>query len=97
MNKLTAKTRKAVAKYGFDACLKAYLMSREGEGANTISHTCAPTIRTTNQADAAINAGREISHAVVDRMRALLSCKALNPTMTYDEVVREIDKENAAA
>lgn len=61
MNKLTAKTRKAIEKYGFDACVKAYIMNLDGEGASTIAFTGPVTIKTTRQADAAINAGREIA------------------------------------
>jgi hypothetical protein len=35
-------------------------MNRMGDGANTISQIGPETIKTTRQADAAINAGREI-------------------------------------
>ena len=54
------KTKKAIAKYGESACVKAFHMNKMGEGAHTISLTGPETITTTRQADAAINAGREI-------------------------------------
>jgi hypothetical protein len=57
---LSKHTLNAIAKYGRDACLTAYKMNAEGEGASTIAVTGPATIRTTRQADAAINAGRDI-------------------------------------
>jgi hypothetical protein len=56
----STKTLKAIAKYGESACVKSFHMNRMGEGANTISQIGPETIKTTRQADAAINAGREI-------------------------------------
>lgn len=54
----------AIRKHGESACLKAFHMNKMGECANTIAKTCPfDTIRTTRQADAAINAGREIYEA----------------------------------
>jgi len=49
---------KAFNKYGAEACRKAYQMNVEGFGARGISYECAATIKTTRQADAAINAWR---------------------------------------
>lgn len=58
---LSSKTLKAIRLYGADACRKAFQMNERGEGANTIANTIPfATIRTTQQADAAINAGREL-------------------------------------
>jgi len=56
----SAKTQTAISKYGKEACILAYKMNLRGNGARTIAAECAITIRTTNQADAAINAGREL-------------------------------------
>lgn len=58
---MTKKTKAAIAKYGSSACVRAYHMNRMGEGASTIALTGPESIRTTKQADAAINAGREIA------------------------------------
>lgn len=49
----------AVEKYGMQVCIKAHeLNSKDGEGASTIGIYLGLTTR---QADAAINAGRELS------------------------------------
>ena len=58
--KLTKKTLRAIAAYGESACVKAYHMNKAGYGAATIAQTGPETIRTTRQADAAIDAGREL-------------------------------------
>jgi hypothetical protein len=62
---LSLKTRRAVAKYGQDNCLEAYRMHfNQGEGARTIAATISCTnIRTTHDANAAIDAGRELHWA----------------------------------
>lgn len=62
---LSLKTRRAVAKYGQDNCLEAYRMHfNQGEGARTIAATISCTnIRTTQAANAAIDAGRELHWA----------------------------------
>ena len=54
--------RAAIAKYGRDVCLEAFALSERGWGANSISYEIAG-LRSgcTNQADAAINAGRKLS------------------------------------
>ena len=55
------KTNRAIAKYTESACVKAFHMNNSiGEGAHSISLIGPVTIKTTRQADAAINAGREI-------------------------------------
>lgn len=56
---LSVKAARAVQKYGLDACLKAYDMHKSGYGASGIAHEGPSELRTTQQADAAINAGRE--------------------------------------
>jgi hypothetical protein len=59
---LTRATKQAIQAYGIEACRKAFDMhDRLGYGASGVSHECAATIRTTRQADAAINAGRELA------------------------------------
>lgn len=57
---LTPATNRAIKAYGREACLTAFRMSQEGEGASTIALTGPRSIKTTRQADAAINAGRDI-------------------------------------
>jgi len=57
----TLKTEKAIAKYGKEICEKAFkLHEGDGEGARTIGFEFKLTTR---QADAAINAGRELHYA----------------------------------
>jgi hypothetical protein len=56
--KLTPKTRRAIAKYGKEVCLEAHRMNEKGEGARTIGFEFKLT---TNQADAAIDAGHELA------------------------------------
>lgn len=58
---LTKRTARAVAKYGLDACNNAYAMNVEGYGARSITFEGPVTIKTTRQADAAIDAGRELA------------------------------------
>ena len=60
----SAKTKQAIQKYGIDACRTAYALNISGEGAHTISMVGPSTIKTTRQADAAINAGEEIAKGV---------------------------------
>lgn len=68
--KYTAATRRAISNYGAPACSRAFELSQSGEGAASIATAhFLPTgnglavVQTTNQADAAINAGREIAEA----------------------------------
>lgn len=62
MNGFTEKTRRAIAKYTAEGCVRAYQINRrDGEGASTIAlQYSIPNVKTTQQADAAINAGEEI-------------------------------------
>ena len=60
---MTKTTLAAIRKYGRTACVTAYWQHAAGEGAATIAITGPSSIRTTRQADAAINAGREIALA----------------------------------
>lgn len=58
---LTRKTQTAILKYGENVCITAYKMhSIDGYGASGIANEGPAILRTTQQADAAINAGREI-------------------------------------
>ena len=51
-------TNQAIAKYGKQTCIDAYQLHREGNGARTIGSYLNLT---TNQADSAIDAGRDIA------------------------------------
>lgn len=55
---LSANAKRAVANYGIGVCLEAYRMTAPGDGARTIGNDLGLT---TNQADAAIDAGRELA------------------------------------
>lgn len=62
---LTHNTRRAARAYGMETCLKAFAMHEcDGEGASTIAFQLRG-LKTTQQADAAINAGRELYEANV--------------------------------
>lgn len=63
MKNLTASAQRAIAKYGIEACHKAYKLHQAGESARTIAIVGPDTIKTTRQADAAINAGFELNNA----------------------------------
>jgi len=55
---LSNNAKRAIKKYGEARCLEAYLEHKvDGNGANTIGFGMGMTTR---QADAAINAGREL-------------------------------------
>jgi len=61
--KLSRAAKAAIKKYGRDACVHAHHVHTViGEGASTIAN-CYPIngVNTTRQADAAINAGRELA------------------------------------
>lgn len=55
---LSPKAKRAVANYGLGVCLEAYRMTATGDGSRTIG---VDLDLTTNQADAAIDAGRELA------------------------------------
>lgn len=55
---LSPKAKRAITKYGKDVCMEAFRMNNRGEGARTISFEFKMS---TNQADAAIDAGRELT------------------------------------
>ena len=58
---MTTNTKRAIQKYGHDKCVEAFKEHHfGGNGANTIGWEMGLTTR---QADAAINAGREIYEA----------------------------------
>jgi len=58
---LSRNAQRAIAKHGLEACKMAHFQNTvNGEGANTIANTLpVATIKTTRQADAAINAYAE--------------------------------------
>lgn len=59
---LTKNATRAIAKYGVRACRAAYRMHRvEGFGASGIANEGPVELKTTQQADAAINAGAELA------------------------------------
>lgn len=58
MKTLTAKARKAVTKYGAEKCKEAFAQYQSGDGARSVGYDLGLT---TNQADSAINAGRELA------------------------------------
>jgi hypothetical protein len=60
MKSFSKKTRSAIQKYSVKTCREAFAFSKQGEGASTIGFYLNLT---TNQADAAINAGREINES----------------------------------
>lgn len=64
---LTKNATRAIANYGVKACRKAFRYHQQGYGAAGIANGCdvGRHIRTTRQADAAIDAGREL--AAMDR------------------------------
>lgn len=65
--KYSAKTQLAVKKYGYKTCVEAFRMNElDGEGARTVGIYLGLK---TGQADAAINAGREIAEAAALRVR----------------------------
>ncbi|KAF7963495.1 hypothetical protein AWV80_09055 [Cupriavidus sp. UYMU48A] len=58
----TKNTARAIEKYGVKACREAYHMHAViGYGAAGIAFEGPRALKTTRQADAAINAGRELS------------------------------------
>ncbi|MFL1449140.1 hypothetical protein ACI77O_12165 [Pseudomonas tritici] len=59
--KLSSKAKRAVKNYGLGVCLSAYRMTEPGDGASTIGINFDLT---TNQADAAIDAGAELAGRV---------------------------------
>ena len=58
---LSAKAKRAVKNYGVGVCLDAYRMTDSGDGARTIATNFNLT---THQADAAIDAGRELAGCI---------------------------------
>jgi hypothetical protein len=59
--KLSKKAKAAIKKYGRESCVYAHSLSELGYGANTIAYSFpVANVNTTRQADAAIDAGREL-------------------------------------
>lgn len=55
---LSPNAKRAAAKYGLGVCLQAYEYTKDGDGARTIAYDFDMTTR---QADAAIEAGRQLA------------------------------------
>lgn len=92
MAKYTPKTQRAIARYGYEACLEAFrLNDKDGHGARTVAIQVG--LLGTRSADAAIDAGREIAAA-----EALHVTGWTNPagkiefTVTSDEWRAELPK-----
>ena len=65
MTTFTPATRRASVKYGEETCRRAYdWHTRLGYGANGIANEMHGPVRTTRQADAAVNAGWEMARKV---------------------------------
>jgi hypothetical protein len=60
MMNVSKLAKKAIGKYGLSTCLKAFELHQQGNGASTVGFELGLK---TNQADAAINAGREYMKA----------------------------------
>jgi hypothetical protein len=68
----SSKTRRAIKAYGIEACIDAYYMYARGDGgAATIAIEGPAILKTTQQADAAINAGREIQERMTAALRII--------------------------
>lgn len=71
MHTYTHRTRRALAAYGLDKCRAALRMNEvDGEGAYTVGQRLGLTTR---QADAAIDAAREVRDCVRAAVAALLA------------------------
>lgn len=95
---LTPRARRATRAYGLLACLGAYELNTDfGYGANTIAQ-CGPLpLRTTRQADAAIDAAREIRLNVLQAYRsALLLVSPMSQLPAYTYRTASNDPELAA-
>lgn len=68
--KYSPKTQRAINAYGIEACREAFRMNEAGEGASTIALQGPASIKTTRQADAAVNAGSEIAKVERIHVRA---------------------------
>jgi hypothetical protein len=86
------KTRHAIQAYGEAACIEAFRMNERGEGAATIAFQGPATLRTTRQADAAIDAGREIVAAWLPEAQAVID-RATGSAPSEDATDSERDVE----
>ena len=73
MTTYSRNTQRAIKAYGFDACVEAFRMYTNGKDVVTVASQGPLTINTTQQADAAINAGREIAES--GKRTALGNCQ----------------------
>ena len=77
------KTKDAIQKYGLDICKEAYQLSVKGNGAGTIGFLLSLT---TNQADCAIDAGRNIyMSSQIFKNESMASFFEPNPLQTHWE------------
>lgn len=72
--KYSKATVRAVRAYGLSTCVEAYLYSKQGYGASSIALECVSGLKTTRQADAAINAGEEFVTKTPVGFNALAGC-----------------------
>lgn len=70
----TPGTKRAIKNYGEAACIEAYNLHMEGCGASTVANLFnLNNIKTTRQADAAINAGRDlVQNAAIAKAKGTL-------------------------
>jgi hypothetical protein len=81
---MSAKTIRAITKYGMEACIKAYTANAmHGEGPATVA-CIVDGINSVAAANAAIHAGREI-------MRSQLQAAVYGGTATSRDIVRLVD------
>lgn len=80
---MKASTKNAIRKYGAEACKRAYAMSLEGFGASGIAQQGPRELRTTQQADAAINAGRELAEEAAQCAWFLLCTNKATTTRSH--------------
>ena len=77
------KTKDAINKYGLDTCKEAYALSTKGNGASSIGWMLDLT---TNQADCAIDAGRNIyMSSQIFKNESMASFFEPNPLQTHWE------------
>lgn len=86
MTTMTRNTKNAVKKYGAEVCREAYhIHSVDGEGSGTVAACLSMTI---SQADAAINAGRELARIEAE---ALLGAHASQFSLTDTHALQKGD------
>ena len=91
MTKFTPKTQRAIKAYGIETCRQAFRMhDKDGEGGSTVGFYLGLKTR---QADAAIDAGREIADAEKLTVRACFAEAAPTTfTVSADEWRAELPR-----